>query len=181
MKIILLRHEKRSWDCRFFSSLTEEGMLNSLLLPDKLDKLNIDIIFSSPFIRTLQTIYPYCCKNNLKINVENGLYEYIHNPIFLLDRVLYTKENIDDNDLLSIINPYYSSIVNKSDFSVLEDEVDLERRIIKFFNYLIKNYNNKTVLLVTHRGVCNKIKNLYFKETDMESEFPMGSFFSFRI
>ena len=65
MKIILLRHEERYSDIGFFSNLTERGIENScLFLPPKLKKLNIDVIFSSPFVRTIQTIYPYCNKYN---------------------------------------------------------------------------------------------------------------------
>ena len=33
-----------------------------------LDNCNIDLIFSSPFIRTLQTIYPFATSKKLSIN-----------------------------------------------------------------------------------------------------------------
>ena len=66
--------------------------------------------------------------------------------------------------------------MKKDDFIVLENEKNLEKRIIPFFNYLLNNYHNKTVLLVSHKGVLNKIKDLYIKKTDLEDEFEMGSF-----
>ena len=176
MKLILLRHEERGIDVGFNSNLTEKGIVNSCtLLPDKLKALKIDIIFSSPFIRTLQTIYPYSNLYNKKINIEYGLYEYLHNPYFLLGKWYYTIDDINDNDLKSIINNDYKSIVKKDDFLILEDENDLEKRIKKFFNYLLNNYNNKTVLLVTHKGVINKIKDLYLTKTDTNEEYPTGT------
>jgi broad specificity phosphatase PhoE len=174
MKLILLRHEERYMDIGFYSNLTDNGIINSFLLPKKLKKLKIDVIFSSPFIRTLQTIYAYCDKYNKKVNVDYGLYEYIHNPYFLLGQWYFTIDDIKDNDLKSIINTEYSSIVTKNDFSILETELDLEKRIIKFFNYLKLNYNDKCILLVTHKGVINKIKDLYIKKTDMSADYDMG-------
>ena len=175
MKLILLRHEERYYDIGFYSNLTDNGIINSLTtLPKKLDKLKIDIIFSSPFIRTLQTIYPYSNMKNKKVNLEYGLYEYIHNPYFLLYPWYYTYNDIDDEDLKSIVNLQYNSIVNKNDFNILEDENDLSERIRKFFKYLLKYHNNKTVLLVTHKGVVNKIKDIYVKSTNMSDNFEMG-------
>ena len=174
MKLILLRHEERYFDIGFFSNLTDNGIINSCLLPNKLKKLNIDFIFSSPFIRTLQTIYPYSKKYNKKINLEYGLYEYIHNPYYLLNSWYYTKDSIEDKDLISIVNNDYESVINKNDFFILENEVNLEQRIIKFFSFLNMNYNDKTILIVSHKGIINKIKDLYIKKTSMEEEFNMG-------
>ena len=174
MKIILLRHEERGYDISFNSELTDNGIINSLLLPNKLKKYNIDVIFSSPFIRTLQTIYPYSNQYNKKVNIDYGLYEYIHNPYFLLIQWYYNIDDIKDKDLQSIINKNYYSIVDKNDFSILEDDNDLTKRLTKFFNFLKQNYDNKTVLIVSHKGVINKIKDLYVKKTDMDDEFPMG-------
>ena len=175
MKIILLRHEERYFDIGFFSSLTDNGIIraNTSLIND-LSKIKIDCIFSSPFLRTLQTIYPYSKKKNKKVKIEYGLYEYIHNPYFLLFQWYHTINDIDDVDLKSIINKNYKSIVNKDDFTILENECNLEKRIKKFFDYLLKDYKNKTVLLVTHKGVINKIKDMYIKKTDMDEDFDTG-------
>jgi broad specificity phosphatase PhoE len=174
MIIILLRHEERGYDISFNSELTDNGIINSFSLINKLKKYNIDIIFSSPFIRTLQTIYPYASKYKKLINLDYGLYEYIHNPYFLLTKWHYNINEIQDRDLQTIINKNYRSIVNENDFSILEDENDLSRRLIKFFNYLKQNYDNKTILIVSHKGVINKIKDLFVKKTNMDEEFDMG-------
>ena len=175
MKIILLRHEERYNDPGFYTKLTDNGVINSLLLPNKLHDYNIDIIFSSPFIRTLETIEPFCYKYDKKVNIEYGLYEYIHNPYFLLNEWYY-KINQINNNFKPIINYSYNSIINKDDFQFLEEEKTLERRIIKFFDYLLTNYRNQTILLVSHMGTINKIKDLYFKKTGMNDIFPMGHF-----
>jgi broad specificity phosphatase PhoE len=175
MKLILMRHEERGPNPGFFTELTDNGIVNSCIIPDLLKDFNIDIIFSSPFIRTLQTIYPYSKKYNKKINVDYGLYEYIHNLYFKINNWYYTLNDIKDEELKNIINNDYISIVNKNDFKILEDEKSLENRIIKFFSYLNTNYYDKTVLLVSHKGVINKIKDVYIKNTGMDDEFEMGS------
>jgi broad specificity phosphatase PhoE len=84
-------------------------------------------------------------------------------------------------DLRSIINYNYESVIKKNDFSVLEDEEDLEKRVKKFFEYLKRNFYNRTVLIITHKGVINKIKDIYLKRTAMNENFSMGSIEEFQI
>jgi broad specificity phosphatase PhoE len=180
MKIILLRHEERGEDVGFFSDLTDNGVKKSFLLYDHLKKLNIDIIFSSPFIRTLRTILYYSIRNDIKINIEYGLYEYIHNPYFLSNKWLFTIDDISI-EFKSIINYNYKTIVNEKDFYILEDEECLKNRIIKYIEYLKQNYNDKCILIVTHKGVINKIKDIYFKKTDIDDNFEMGKFEIYNI
>ena len=183
MKIILLRHEERGFDVGFYSNLTDNGIIKSCILSNKLKKLKIDEIYCSPFIRTLQTIYPFADKYNKKVNLEYGLYEYIHNPYFLFNEWYYTLDDIHDKDLQSIINKEYTSIVTKDDFNfacvegVLENEINLEKRTRKFFSNLKIVEETKTILIVTHKGIINKIKDLYFEKTDMDADFDMGEIF----
>lgn len=180
MRIILLRHEERNLDIGFYSNLTINGKINSIKLSSKLEKENIDVIFSSPFIRTLQTICPYSIQYNKKVNIEYALYEYIHNPYFLIYNQLNNVDNIDDEDLKNIIDKNYNSIISTNEIKILENEKNLEDRIIKFFNYLMINYKGKTVLLVTHKAIINKIKDIYIKDTSLDTEFDMGHFIILR-
>ena len=71
MKIYILRHEDRTQDCSFFSPLTETGLNNSIKLIDHLKNENITKIYCSPFIRTLQTIYPFSKCNTKKSSWNN--------------------------------------------------------------------------------------------------------------
>jgi len=176
MKIILLRHEERENNVGFYSDLTDNGIQKSLLLYDILKDLNIDFIFSSLFIRTLHTISDYCIKKDVKVNIDYGLYEYMHNPYFLLNKWVNTLNEIDSIKLKSIINYNYKSIIDKNDINILENEYQLKNRITKFMEYLKENYNDKCILLVTHKGVINKIKDLYFKKTDIDNDFEMGHY-----
>ena len=181
MKIILLRHEDREKFPGFYSNLTEKGFNNSIKLIKKLDKYKIDIMYSSPYVRTLQTIYPYSIYSKKKVNIEYGLSEYRHNPYFLIENKIYNISDIEDNNLLSIINNKYKSKfkIDDYDYILLELEYNLEERVKKFFNKLIKNKNNKNkcILIVSHRGVINMIKKLYFnKRNNISNDFPTGSY-----
>ena len=80
MKIYFLRHEKRPNEQYFDVSLTEEGVKDSYKLKDTLKELRIHEIYSSPFIRVLETVQPFIIENNLQINIEYSLYEFVtHN------------------------------------------------------------------------------------------------------
>ena len=67
MEIYIIRHEDRTMDASFFAPLTKEGLDKSVELINILQKEKIDKIYSSPFIRTLQTIYPYAKSIDKKI------------------------------------------------------------------------------------------------------------------
>ena len=78
MKIYLLRHEKRSMlNPTFYSPLLVEGLEDANKLKYLLDKENINLIFSSPFKRVLQTIKPFCDMKKTNVNIEYSLYERI--------------------------------------------------------------------------------------------------------
>ena len=90
MKIIILRHCKRYKSPIFSTILTAEGFIQADILIEKLKDLRINVIISSPFIRTVHTIFPFAKWNNLLINLDNSLMEY-------LDLDIHTKESIQYN------------------------------------------------------------------------------------
>lgn len=186
MKIILLRHEDREDYPGFYSNLTEKGFNNSIKLIKKLNKLDIDIIYSSPYLRTLQTIYPFAVYSKKKVNVEFALSEYRHNPYFIIENQVYDLSDIEDENLLSIVNKRYNSVFKIEDFNyiLLEFEYNLEERIKIFMDKLINNkkYKSKTILLVSHKGVINMIKKIYFKKNhNMNSDFSKGKYEIYNI
>jgi len=180
VNLILLRHEKREDYPGFFSNLTDEGLKDAFKLTKSLKTLNIDVIYCSPLVRTLQTIFPFCNETEKKVNIEYALHEYKHNPYFLLEPSIYNINDIQNPLLHAIINHRYKSLIQPKDFNYLflEDEINLKRRIRKFLNHLKKNkeYKNKNILLVTHKGVINQIKKIINKKTEMDDTFSMGTF-----
>jgi broad specificity phosphatase PhoE len=176
MKIILLRHEKREDYPGFFSNLTEKGFKDSKKLIKKFEKYKIDEIYCSPLMRTLQTIYSYASHNHKKVNPEYGLYEYKNNPYFLFEPKPFGIKDINNHELKKIINKNYKSYIRQKDIvHGIENEQQLKKRVNKFLRNILK-FKNKTILLVSHKGTINKIKQLLNNDIHIRSSFPKGHF-----
>ena len=171
MKIYILRHEKRFESPEFYTNLTPTGHNNSENLKYVIEKENIDLIFSSPFPRVLQTIKPYCDMKNIKVNVDYSLYETMY------DDKCFTKENYKKN--LSKINPEfylsnpeYKSLITIDDIKCPEIREDVEERTTKIFNHIFNEYKNteKNILIASHACAINTIIN----KSDASSMYPQG-------
>ena len=178
MKIYILRHENRTQDCSFFSPLTELGLSNSNKLVSLLNELNIDIIYSSPFIRTLQTIKPYILYSKKNINIEYGLSEIHHSDIITKKAVgIILPEYIAKS---FNYNCNYISIINHTDIKYPEKYSDIIIRIKKILYNLIKKYYNTNIniLLVTHQSLCSAILEIVNKYNIIDNHiihnYPKG-------
>jgi|TARA_B110000908_G_C10192682_1_gene421299 broad specificity phosphatase PhoE len=165
MTLFLLRHEKRFSEPTFFTSLTDEGLKDSELLTEKFNEIKPDIILCSPFLRCIQTIYPYISQSDKKINIEYSLYEFMDNPIF-------TNKNYK-HQVSELYNKYpkFKKIINEDYMSYLTSEQiifpqnttsELNKRLIPFVKHLIRTYENTDIkiLLVSHMGIVSSIKEI---------------------
>lgn len=182
MKLYILRHEDRTMDLTFFSPLTKNGLEKSVKLIDELEKERINMIFSSPYIRTLQTIYPYTKKYNLRPKLDYSITE------------LYQEENIPKKSYQITIPEYiaesfnydkdYKSLVMPGKIEFPEGIKDFNTRIKNFLKQIIKNNYDKdnNILLVTHQGVIDIImrliskRNSNLKEVVANVKYPKGAF-----
>jgi len=180
MKIYILRHEDRTIDATFFSPLTEKGLNNANNLIPVIEKLNITKIFCSPFIRTLQTIYPFSKKKNIKLNLDYSLIEIQHESIIppkshSVELPVYISKEFN-------YNSEYISTIKSTDIFYPENEIFLEKRTKKFLHHIIYNYykTNENILLVTHQGLCNVILNIIDKfsknkpNIELLNNYPLG-------
>lgn len=183
MTIYVLRHERRFSSPKFFSALTLKGIDNSDLLIGKIKKLDIDEIFCSPFLRTVQTIYPYASDTREKINIEYALYEAVKQDTFTKDDYLHDYTELYDIDTCfkDIINTDYNSFLSKTDIDYPENLDKIYNRTIPFLDNLKKNFNNKNILLVTHMTTALIIKEYLVNNKKLVSDkdpagqlFPMG-------
>lgn len=145
-KIYILRHEERFNDISFATHLTPLGLYNAEnKVCSMLDQLNISHIYCSPFIRTLETIKPFCNKTTRKVNIEWSLVEsFPYDPTI-------------PHNLKSIINPNYTSYtpyIRPFNNNLLSFE-DLVLRVSSFLNSITDR--NSNILLVTHMPVINAI------------------------
>lgn len=175
MRIYILRHEERTIDCTFFAPLTKKGLENSMKLTNYLLPLNIDEIYCSPFIRTLQTINPYINKTNKKIKLEYGLIEIKHESI-----IPPKSHNVELPNYLAEFFNYdinYETVINTNQIKYPENTNDLKNRIYFFLRHLLMNNykTNKNILLVTHQGVCSIILSiLKINNNPYKSDYPLG-------
>ena len=156
MKIYLLRHEKRYLDSNNFDvDLTPDGFKCSKKLADILEELNIDIVYSSPYKRVIQTIEPYLIKSNKKINIEYGLYESLTNDT---DESNIRKINTDLYGY-NYINKYYKSFIDINYLEPGENYEEIKFRSRNFVRNLQSNdfLINKNILIVTHMSIINGI------------------------
>jgi broad specificity phosphatase PhoE len=99
--------------------LSALGWQQSLELVAKLQNSNIQQIFTSPYLRTIQTAYPIAQSLNLSIQVEEGLREWLHPewspslPETLPIEILARKGLPIDLGYRSQISPTYSETIDQ--------------------------------------------------------------------
>ena len=179
MKIYILRHEDRTQDATFFSPLTKIGLENSVKLVNKLNELDIDTVYSSPFIRTLQTIHPYLKDRNKKVNIEYCLQEIQHPQLippksYTVNLPIYIAESFNYNEK-------YRSLIEPENNKYPEDERDVTERAKKILKRIMNDNVSKknNILLVTHQAVCNAILKIASKgmkdvKVNYTDRYPKG-------
>lgn len=128
-------------------SLTKFGIKQAKEASKIIKKLKIDLIICSPLVRAKET-----CKY---INVNN--LEIIYD-----ERIIERDSGDLEGEPISLINMnYWFDPNNEVIYKNSEGFKKLYKRISDFLEYLKGNYENKTILLVTHGDVCKAI-NYYF-------------------
>ena len=180
MKIINLIHCESNEKPLFSTNLTPQGFKQAESLVNKLTNLKIDIVFCSPFIRTVDTIFPYINENNILLNLENSLMEYLDLDIHTKESIQYDFNTYKQN-IQPIINKNYTSFLPLENVKIHEIEEQLHKRTSNFLNFLKHNYNNKNILLVSHMSTCNSLKKYFIPKTGTEDRFDMGSYEIFEL
>ena len=152
MPIFFLRHEERDMsDPSFFSPLTPGGRRRAVELIPKLEELQIDHVFCSPFLRCVQTVLPYCWKHGVHVRIDNSLYEYLSAPHFTLADA-QTQMPAEMRRALGLQDGY-RSITHVDEIEV--GEYPLER-VAQFVTYVKQVFSTTSVVLVcTHMDCIN--------------------------
>lgn len=166
MIIYVVRHELRYNNPTFFTSLTNKGQNNAEKLSEKFNNINFDIIFSSPFLRTIQTVLPYCKNYNKKINVEYSLYECTNDKLFNESNYHQDWKSIKEfiPEIDDYINKDYKSFIDRIKFP--ETNKSFNNRIFNFMNKIIKEYKNtnKKILIVSHMSPVIELLKVYRRQ-----------------
>lgn len=155
LKIWLVRHAHRldfiqpAWfetaNLPYDPPLSALGWQQSLELVAKLQNSHVKKIFTSPYLRTIQTAYPIAQSLGLSIQVEEGLREWLHPewspslPETLPIEILASQGLLIDLGYQSQVSPVYSETIDQ----LLARSAQVIRNII----YLSQD----SVLIVAHK------------------------------
>ncbi|MBP5430944.1 histidine phosphatase family protein [Ruminococcus sp.] len=157
MKIYSTRHGQTSYNRQEIILGTTDILLDSTgekqaeELAKRINDLNsIDIIISSPMKRALQTSKAIADKCGLDIITDERLREWDYGEYEGKSRF---TEGFAENKV------NFGVRMGKSGESLLQ----LTHRVYSALDDIIKNYSDKTVLIVSHGGVCRVIET-YFND-----------------
>lgn len=165
MKIYIVRHGQTNTNAgNRLLGVTDEGINKTgetqcLNLQENIAKLNIDICFSSPLSRTIQTA-EIITNKKVPIITDNRLVE----------RNFGTLEGGSSND--KYIPEFWNYYLNINEYGV-EPLQELFARTEDFINYLKENYHDKNVLITSHAAT---IRALHFNLIGFNEDTNMLSF-----
>lgn len=154
MKLYVLRHGKTEGNVNDVMSghqevyLTEEGKEEVKKVSEILPSKHIDLILASPLIRTRQTA-EIVSNGKIPIIYEEKLKSRNHGEFAGMKRC---DVNLEE---------YWNFHLNKQ-YKEAESVKDVYKRTKEVINLVKTKYSDKTVLLVTHSGICRMIY-YYFK------------------
>jgi len=151
-----MRHcERPEEDSSFFSSLTYVGMSNSVKNVNLVADLDIQFVYTSPFLRCIQTSLPIAWRYKCVFKQEYSLYEW--------DHAENTKHelNIWSDDMckyfgispINILKSYHNPVL-----IVDETRNDFNDRIDTFVQYVRQMHPSSNVLICTHLSCINKMQ-----------------------
>ncbi len=114
--------------------------VNGEYLADELSKKdefqNLDVVWSSNYVRAMSTAKYFAYRNNLKVNVTDKLGERVHG----ISSWSELPENFEEKQF----NDHNFKIGNGESLNEVKD------RMYKELLYLLNTYKNKKILLVSH-------------------------------
>ncbi len=123
--------------------LSVKGEEESKKLSENIELNNIDVIWSSSYTRAKATAKYIANKNNLPINIDSNLNERKLGNLEELGKFMKDK-NTRDPSQEQLLNRKYKT-------SDGESAEDTRQRMNIFFNKVLKEYEEKKIVVVSHR------------------------------
>ena len=143
--------------------LNETGEKQAIQLAEEIEKIDIDLIISSPMMRAQQTAKSIADRCGLEIITDNRLKEWDYGEYEGKSR--FTEGFAE----------------NKREFAVKmgntgESVLQVSHRVYNFLDEITAKYRDKNILLVSHGGICRLIET-YFNNmtTEQYSNWFMGN------
>jgi len=158
MDIFLLRHAETESNRKGLLSsfsedpLTDKGVAQSFDIVDSLEKLEIQTILCSPYLRALETIKPFSRAVGMEIEMHRSLAEG--------QLVLDTS--------VKPINPSYCKV---SDHPILDEtQEQFVGRAFSAAQFILNQKNNR-ILVVSHGHMIRELLNIFIKPVE-KMRFP---------
>lgn len=175
MKLLIVRHGQTDWNLkgkaqgRTDTELNSTGIEQAKRLAEKIKNYNIDVIISSPLKRARKTAEIIENGRNIPILCDEDIIERSFGK--------YEGQKLKHDD--------FDAIKRSGEIGVETDEEFLVR-IKRFFKKIKKEYKDKTVLIVTHKGtmlgMCCYIEGLPIcKENTCKYEIDNCSILEYEI
>lgn len=178
MIVYVLRHEQRdSLDPRFHSPLTPGGRLGAEELATALSALNITVVYTSPFLRAVQTAHPFCEAHGRLMRVDHALYESLDNPVFDVSSSHHTWRDLPSVYHAAIDTSYVSST---GAVPLRETFDEVRARVRPFVRGLLERHRKGAVLLVTHLTTANAIRKEWGAVCSADTGLAMGEWVALR-
>ena len=114
-------------------------------------------------------IAPYA-ENNHYVNIEYGLAEGLHDPVFASEDDFSLKES-------PCHISSYESVVDINNYKYYENDDMIRTRVKTFYNELIRQHKNENhvILLACHKCICNVLLEIITGSfRDMGDPYEMG-------
>jgi len=155
--IFLVRHGETQWNAEKRMQgqiqhimLNEEGIRQSRLLAKRLADEKIDVIYSSPQERALQTAEMIAEPHGLSIITHAGLAERTHGPIDGLSMDEFRKK-------YPKVCEEYMKTREIRGIEGAETLAQLSSRAAAAFKEIVQQNPKKNILIVSHGGICKNI------------------------
>lgn len=166
MPIFLLRHEERDQrQTSFETPLTWAGQQRAAtIVADRLKELGVSHVFSSPYVRCVQTVLPYCWAHNVPLHVEPALFEHDSAGV-----QTHPPKTLTPRELSMIGGSYCASPF--VDTAELQEETFADR-INGYRHYITKMYeqSSASIVLCTHLCCINALL-----QRELDHPLEMGS------
>lgn len=125
--------------------LSVEGEEQSKKLSENDELKNIDVIWSSSYTRAKATAKYIAERNNLPINLDSNLSERKLGNLKELGEFMKDKKTRDPSQEQLLDQQFKTSDG--------ESAIDTKQRMTKFFDNILKEYNEKRIVVVSHRRI----------------------------
>lgn len=159
MRLLLVRHGETEWnkDNRVLGrtdiELNRIGVSQTEALVRKLSPINIDAVFSSPLKRASDVGNAIANEHKIKCTIEKRLIE--------MNFGVFEGVQRDDGAYQKQKRMYFMKYPDG------ESYLQVAGRVYPLLGELKNKYKDKTVLLVTHNGICRIISS-FFEDMTLE-------------